>query len=170
MIGRELRRGKQMSAELSRAVFATGKMRRGSTSLNYDIQQQIWSHIPRLPDSLCNTLWILRQTKLFSFPNKQKYLNTVFFHPCGGSYSNFTVGFASLPWTQRLYSQRSPLPLHVPCNQWLLYSGTANTACNYQYKYVINNLYLWNICLPKNSKLFTNIVSFILRAIPFFIR
>lgn len=41
MIGRALRRGKQMSAELSRAVFATGKVRRGSTSLNYDIQQEI---------------------------------------------------------------------------------------------------------------------------------
>lgn len=112
MIGRELRRGKQMSAELSRAVFATGKVRRGSTSLNYDIQQEIWPHIPRLPHILCNTLWILRQTKLFSFPNKQKYLNTALFHPCSGSYSNFTVGFPSLPWTQPASLFHSALPSH----------------------------------------------------------
>lgn len=68
-----------MSAEPSRAAFAMGKVERGSISLNYDIQQQIWSHIPGLPGILCNTLWILRQPKLFSCPNKQKYLKTSFF-------------------------------------------------------------------------------------------
>jgi hypothetical protein len=56
MIGQEERRRKQKSAVLSRAVFATGRVEKGSASLNYDIQQKISSHTARLAAILYNTL------------------------------------------------------------------------------------------------------------------
>lgn len=81
-------------------------------------------------------------TGLSSCPNKQKCLSTTPSYDCSGGCSNFVAGFSGSPQIQHLFSVALFLLLHAPCSQWLLYSGTANIAYNYQYKYVINNLYL----------------------------
>lgn len=56
MLTNDWSRIKKEKAELSRAVFATGRMEKGSASLNSDIQLQISSHIARLAAVLYNTL------------------------------------------------------------------------------------------------------------------